>query len=322
MRCLHWALTKEDYFCRGARKILIFSDARSLKGFLNQDLDKIENERKQKMVQERLPYRIEVCYVPGPKMEFADRDSRYPISHGQHKWFESQPRELGILVRSNRVQSMDFKDPMVEILAGIAARDDIYQKNVEHIENQDDLNLIHKSSELKQLRSDWEDLSVAFLDSGELILRNNEILIPKESRAELVNQLDLTHLSYQGMRGLARGKFFWSGMTAALKKKYKSCEACKVDNISHHDKAHQVIPEGLQMLAPGEQISVDFATFNNSNFMVVKDRVSGLIWARVTKDQTTNETFKSVMEWSYRMACHTSAGPMEAAASGRGSVTC
>ena len=90
-------------------------------------------------------------------------------------------------------------------------------------------------------------------------------------------------------------------MASALDKKYKSCEACKIDSISHHDKPHQVIPENMQMLAVGEQISVDFATYNNRSFMVLKDRVSGLIWARPTKDQTTQEAFKVVMEWSYHM---------------------
>ena len=110
--------------------------------------------------------------------------------------------------RSNRVQSTDLKDPKVEIVAGIAVRDNVYQNNVDHTENQDILNLIHKSSELKQLVSDWEKLSVVSLDSGKLILRNNEIRIPKEARAELVNQLHLTHLG------------------SALDRKYKSCEAC------------------------------------------------------------------------------------------------
>ena len=73
--------------------------------------------------------------------------------------------------RSNRVQSTDLKDPKVEIVAGIAVRDNVYQNNVDHTENQDILNLIHKSSELKQLVSDWEKLSVVSLDSGKLILR-------------------------------------------------------------------------------------------------------------------------------------------------------
>ena len=300
LACVHWALRKEDYFCRGARKILVCSDAKSLGGFINQDLEKIQSDRKQQMVEEMLPYRLEVRHVPGLQMELADHGSRYPISHGQHRWIEAQPGEIGIMVRSNRVQSTDIKDPKVEILAGIAARDNVYQNNVEHIENQDSLNVIHKASELKQLASDWSKLSVVSLDSGKLILRDNEILIPKEARAELVDQLHITHLSYRMMKDLAKGKFFWPGMASALDKKYKACEACKENSISHHDKPHQVIPENLQMLAAGEQISVDFAVFNNKDFMVVKDRVSGLIWARPTRDQTSQEAFKVIMEWSYR----------------------
>ena len=77
-----------------------------------------------------------------------------------------------------------------------------------------------------------------------------------------------------------------------MDKKYKSCEACKLDSISHHDKPHHIIPENLQMLAVGEQISVDFAVYNNKSSMVVKDRVSCLIWSRPTKDKTTPEAFK------------------------------
>ena len=39
LSCVHWALRKEDYYCRGARKIIVCSDAKSLKGFINQDLE-------------------------------------------------------------------------------------------------------------------------------------------------------------------------------------------------------------------------------------------------------------------------------------------
>ena len=55
---VHWALTKEDSKTRGARKILVCSDAKSMAGFLFQDLDKIENERKQKMVEQLTPYNL------------------------------------------------------------------------------------------------------------------------------------------------------------------------------------------------------------------------------------------------------------------------
>ena len=102
------------------------------------------------------------------------------------------------------------------------------------------------------------------------------------------------------MRSLAKKKFFWPGMSSSLEEKYLGCEPCKVDSISHHKKAHQAIPENLQLLAPGEQISIDFAVFNNKPMLVVKNHVSGLLWAKVTKDQTTEEAFKGVMELAYR----------------------
>ena len=204
---VHWALTKEDYFTRGAPKITVMCDTKSMAGFLSQELEKIDNSRAQSMVEELQPYRIEVRYVPGPKMEFADYGSRHPISHGQHKLFDTEPGSLGICVRSNRVV------PMVETLAVMAVRDPGYMRDVEHIERQADLDQLEKTSELRQLRSCWDQLSVISLDRGKLIVRGDrEILKPSYGRKQLVDQLHTTHLSYQGMRYLARNNssiLFW-----------------------------------------------------------------------------------------------------------------
>ena len=107
-------------------------------------------------------------------------------------------------------------------------------------------------------------------------------MIPKAGRQELVDQLHTTHLSFQGMRNLARNKFFWPGMSSALEKKYYSCQDCKINSVSNHDKTIQVVPEGLNMLAPSEQVSMDFCTYLKQDIMMLKDRVSGLIWPRAT----------------------------------------
>ena len=141
-----------------------------------------------------------------------------------------------------------------------------------------------------------------------------EILIPKAGREELVDELHSTHLSYQGMRSLARNKFFWPGLTSALERKYINCKECKENSISNHDKAFQVIPEGLTMLSPGEQISVDFGTYHKQDMLMVKDRVSGLIWAKATKNQTAQAGFDAIMEWAYRMGI-----PHEVRSDGAGS---
>ena len=90
------------------------------------------------------------------------------------------------------------------------------------------------------------------LDRGDLIIRGDkEILIPKAGRQELVDQLHTTHISYQGMRHLAKNKFFWQGMASAREKKYLSCQESKTNSVSHHDKPVQEVPEGLNLLAPG-----------------------------------------------------------------------
>ena len=300
-----WAVTKEHYYTRGAPKIVIMNDAKSMAGFIASDLEKVENTRAQAMLEELQPYNLEVKHVPGPRMEFLDHGSRNPISFGQHKVFDSEPGALGICVRSNRVMaldSVDVKDPKVETLAAIGAQDESYLRNVEHVENNSDPNTLEKSSELRQLRADWDRLSVVTLDRGKLIVRGDrEILIPPKARKDLVEQLHLTHLSYQGMKSLASKKFFWPGMYASLEKKYVNCQQCRENAISVHDKPYQVIPEGLDMLAPGEQISVDFCIFNGKNILMIKDRVSGFIWGKVTKNQTSQEAFDAIMSWSHRM---------------------
>ena len=163
----------------------------------------------------------------------------------------------------------------------LSTEDANYLRDIEHIEQQ---------AELRQLRSCREELSVVSLDRGKLSIRvDREILIP------------VTHLSYQGMRILAMNKFFWPDISSALEKKYLGCEDCKANSISHHDKAYQVVPEGLILLAPGEQISIDFCSYNNQNILMVKDRVSGLIWGKLTKNQTSDEAFRGVMEWAYHV---------------------
>ena len=79
-------------------------------------------------------------------------------------------------------------------------------------------------------------------------------------------------------------------------------------------KTVKVIPEGLTMLAPGEQISVDFGTYQKQDMFMVKDRVSGLIWAKATKNQTAQAAFDAIMEWAYRMGI-----PHEVRSDGAGS---
>ena len=62
-----------------------------------------------------------------------------------------------------------------------------------------------------------------------------------------------------------------------------------------------MVPEGLNLLAPGEQVSVDFCSYLKQDILMVKDSVSGMIWSRATRNQTSQEAFTALMEWYYRL---------------------
>ena len=149
-------------------------------------MEKIGNSRAKAMVEEMQVYPIEVVHVPGAKMELLDHGSRNPISYGQHKVFDAEAGSLGVCQRSNRVvpmESTDVKDPKVERLPVMALQDEAYMRDVDHVRNQSKLEKVEKTSELRQLRGDWKELSVISLERGYLIIRGDrEILIPKDGR--------------------------------------------------------------------------------------------------------------------------------------------
>ena len=53
------------------------------------------------------------------------------------------------------------------------------------------------------------------------------------------------------------------------------------------------------MLAPGEQLSMDYASYGSSKYLVIKDRASGFLAVENTKDQTTSEALKGTHKWCF-----------------------
>ena len=61
-----------------------------------------------------------------------------------------------------------------------------------------------------------------------LVIKNShKILIPKLARKEMLRELHSTHLSVQGMKRLARNKFWWLTMSKDLEQEYETSEAGK-----------------------------------------------------------------------------------------------
>ena len=155
--------------------------------------------------------------------------------------------------------------------------------------------------ELKKMEGMLQDLSIHQTSSGkQLILKNSlEVLIPEAERKQLLRTLHDTHLESDNMKRLARGKFFWAGMSKEIEKIYESCEECIQEGLSKVHKRAIVIPEDLSLLAPGESVSMDYASIENKKYLILKDKATGFLHAKITKDQTASEAQKVVHEWAF-----------------------
>ena len=101
------------------------------------------------------------------------------------------------------------------------------------------------------------------------------------------------------MKALYKGKFWWPNIAKDLERTYKTCEACKEESISKMQKKAAVTPDDLTMLAPGEEISLDFASMGTKKYLIIKDRMTGYLEAKQTKNQKVAEAIKYTHEFIY-----------------------
>ena len=120
-----------------------------------------------------------------------------------------------------------------------------------------------------------------------------EVLIPKSYRDELKSLLHSTHLSDNGMIQLARGKFFWPSIRSELKDLYKECEECLVHSPSKPQPPYEISPSPLELLSPNETVYLDYMSILNTDILVIKDKMSGFIYSRITKDKSIASTIET-----------------------------
>ena len=106
---------------------------------------------------------------------------------------------------------IDMIDPRVEKLAEVGQADPSYQMMIYHTEHQTDNKFLEENSELKKVGVVRKELGLFECQNGaRLVVRNSqEIVIPQQARKEIMMELYSTHMSSDGMKRLARWKFYW-----------------------------------------------------------------------------------------------------------------
>ena len=53
----------------------------------------------------------------------------------------------------------------------------------------------------------------------------------------------------------------------------------------------------MELLSPNETVYMDYMSLLNKDILVIRDKMSGYIFARITKDKTINSTIETVHEY-------------------------
>ena len=115
------------------------------------------------------------------------------------------------------------------------------------------------------------------------------MIIPEKARGVVLRELHSTHLSSDGMKRLARGKFHWSGIGKEIErvsKEYESCEENSRSKPNIPGRRNEVIPSSLETGCAGELLSTDFDKYGRINLLIIRHRQSGLLRVYLPADNT------------------------------------
>ena len=135
-----------------------------------------------------------------------------------------------------------------------------------------------------------------------MVRNSEEVIIPEQARGEVLREFHSTHLCSDGMKRLARGKFYWTGMTKDIERIYMECEGCKENSRSKPNvsgKRNDVTPSTMETGSAGELLCTDFGQYGRSNLLIIKDRYSGLLRVYITSDKTTKSAAAGVAKWAH-----------------------
>ena len=140
-----------------------------------------------------------MVHVKGATHTLPDRLSRYPVKDNHCPDLEDH------FVPNIASKSLRTKE------SGNTPQDPHVAKIVEV--GKGPITTVKEGSELKKIQCQFNNLSLFETDKGEVIIRDStDILVPKEYRKTLLDELHSTHMSDLSIMNFARGHFYWPSL--------------------------------------------------------------------------------------------------------------
>ena len=201
---LRYAVKKENHFKVACPQVLVITDCKSMGSTYAKPLEDIANRRIQKMFLDVAHVNLAFKHVPGIKNCTTDYHSRHPRDSWEAATEEESQVRLRLGVRSVRAQEIDLEpvDVRLERLAERALGDYDYQRMIKYLNDGTPVEEMDKDSELYLMEGERQFMGTFRCSNGHsLVVKNNEeVVIPKEAREAVLEEMHATHLGVQGMK--------------------------------------------------------------------------------------------------------------------------
>ena len=265
---IQWAIIKCRNYLLGVN-FIVKTDHKPLLGVINgKDLDAVNNARLQRILSKLLGFQFNVEYVPGKLNLIADALSRYPV-------FQPDAEEVkDVLVQAFRV-NVESNDPQLKEIKEAAKNCHEYQQVVEAIRSKEELNALPIDHPARKYKYFWKEM--AFETELNLLSIHDRIVVPKEARKVVLQNLHMQHTGILKTWKNARQLYYWPGMKNDITQVVNNCQDC----VAHLPSLPKEPCQQTEAMRPFEAVSIDLGILDGNYYLILADRFSG--WPMVAK---------------------------------------
>ena len=284
-----WACEKLHCYVFGTeRPFLIETDHRPLESIMNrQSIDECP-PRSMRLKLRMMRYCFRVEYVPGKKLAVADASSRAPVEQADNEIASLVEKHVQIfeeaLQGSNkqiqRLRDETGKDPQLAALLECSR-----------------LGLPHTQKELRHDIQEYRESRHLLTEIRGLILRGVKMVIPKSTRAEMLQRAHEGHLGVVETLSRVREVIWWPRMSNAIRQMIEHCETCT--EFRPQQKKEPLQPTRLPR-GPWDKVAIDLFELKNVQYLLSVDYYSRFPDIR-TLSSTRAETVISALKDIFRV---------------------
>ena len=203
-----WAIQKCHFYLRRLPIFQVYTDHRPLEGVFQKDIFDLASPRLQRLREKVAMYTFRVCWVPGKTHLIADALSRAPLF---------APEEHSSLEIATAISCLaQTSHPAMDLIFN--SIDEDYRRLLSDVKNNTIL-----STYAQSLKTYFDILSIS---DGLILMDSRRIVLPLPSVKPILKLLHASHSGISKTTALARGLYFWPGMTNDIRRMVSSCVEC------------------------------------------------------------------------------------------------